>query len=139
MFEESVRRMIGAERGTHGRDSNVPGLAIVADKRNHFLSNIRVELRFDVAAMKGVRAFVVKARPVHGVDAEEFHAARINQWRESADQSLPFELPLVARAGRKSKQRWSPVPVNHDSHFETESLRIPPVIFPFHFAPAQLG
>ena len=112
------------------------GPAIIANKRNHFLSNIRVELRFDVAAMKGVRAFVVKAGGIHGIDAEEFHAPRIDQRRESPDQSLPFEFPLVARAGGKPEQRRPPVTVDHYSHFKTEALRIPAMIFPFHFAPA---
>jgi hypothetical protein len=29
------------------------------------------------------------------------------------------------------------VTIDHDSHFETEALRIPAMIFPFHFAPAR--
>src|ERR1700751_3235305 len=84
-----------------------------------------------------MRAFVVKAGPIHGVDAEEFHAARVDQRCQSADQSLAFQLPLVARAGGKPEQRWSPVTVDHNSHFETEALRIPAMIFPFHFPPAR--
>jgi hypothetical protein len=27
--------------------------------------------------------------------------------------------------------------IDHDPHFETEALRIPAMIFPFHFAPAR--
>ena len=39
-----------------------------------------------------------------------------------ADHSLVFEFPLVARAGGKSDERWAPVAVDDDSHFEAQPV-----------------
>src|SRR5271155_6109535 len=87
--------------------------------------------------MERMGAFIVKARPVHGIHAEKFHATGVNQGREAADQALAFEFPFVASACGKSQQRRAPVAVHHDPQFHSQAMRIPAVIFPFHVAPAR--
>jgi hypothetical protein len=49
--------------------------------------------------MKGMRAFIVKAEAIDGINGEEFHSSSVNEIRQRADHALAFEFHLVARTG----------------------------------------
>src|ERR1700735_3841878 len=136
MFEQCVCRVVSAERRTHGGNRDVLRPAIVANKRNYFITHVSVELRLNPTAMKRVRALVIESRGIYGVDAEKLHAPGVDQGRQTPNQSLVSKLPLVACAGGKSEKRRPPVPIYDDPHIQAQAIRIPPVIFPFHVAPA---
>ena len=123
--------MIRAKRGAHRRDRDLR-LAIAPDERDDFFAQIGIELRLDVAAMKGMRGLVVKALPVDGIDAIKFDAAGIDEIRERADQSLAFEFPFIAGAGRKTNDGRAPMAVHDDAEFPSEAVRIPAVIVALH-------
>ncbi len=137
MFEERVRSVIGPKGCPHGGNRDIARLAIVLNEGNHFISNVRIELRLHPAAMKWMRALVVKSRGVHRVDAEKLHAPGVNQRRQTSDQSLALKFPLIAGAGGESKQRRSPVAVNNNPHIQSQPIRIPAMIFPFHVTPVD--
>ena len=96
-------------------------LAIVPDKGDDFLAQIGVEHGLHVAAMKRVRALVVEAVVVDGIDGEKFDAAGVDEVGERADHALIFEFPLVAGAGGKADQRLAPVAVDHDAEYRCPS------------------
>src|ERR1700722_2465783 len=135
MFEQTIRGMIRTKRSAHGGNRNPWRLTTVPNKRNHLFAYVSIELRLHVAAMKRMCVLVVKPGPVYGVHAEEFHATRVNQRGQRANHSLPIKFPFVAGAGRKSHQRGSPMPIDHNAHVQAEPMRIPTVIFSFHIAP----
>src|SRR6266481_5273793 len=83
MLEKAVGGVVCAKRSAHCGDGNALRLAVVPDERDDLFTQVRIENGLDVAAVKWVRALVVKA--------------------------LALELPLVARAGRKTKERRAPV------------------------------
>jgi hypothetical protein len=112
-------------------------LAVVANKGNYFVTDIGVELRLNPTAMKRVRALVIKTGGIYGIDAEKLHAPSVDQGRQTPDEALALKLPLIAGAGWESEERRAPVPVHNDSHIEAETMRIPPMIFPFHVAPGR--
>ncbi len=85
MFEQRVCGVVSAERRAHGGNRDVLRLAVVANKGNHFISHIGVELRLNPTAMKGVRAFIVETGGIHGVDAEKLHASGVNQRGQAAN------------------------------------------------------
>src|ERR1700722_566121 len=132
MLEKRVGRVIRAERRAHGRNGDSRTLAIVPNERNDFFSKVGVKNGLYVTPVKRMRAFIVKAEPVDGIDAEEFYFAAVDEIRQRADQALAFQLRLIARAGRKPENRLSPVPVDNDAHLETQPGRIPAAIFTFH-------
>src|SRR5260370_42653295 len=114
MFEERICGVIGAERCAHGGNGDSLRLAVVPDEGDNFLAQVRIEHRLDVAAMKGMRALVVEAEAVDGVDGVKLELAAVDEIGESADHRLAFELPFVAGAGGKADQRRAPVAVNDD-------------------------
>src|SRR5215475_389958 len=67
MFEERICGMIRAEGGAH-RGNRYLRLAIAPNERHDFFAEIRIENGLYVTAMEGMRAFVVKAEPVDGID-----------------------------------------------------------------------
>lgn len=134
-FKKSIRRVIRPERCPHRRNRN-PRLAVVPNKRHHFLAHIRIKLSLHIAPMKWMRALIVKSRPVHRIHAVKFHPPRVDQRLKRPNHSLSLELPLVSRTRRETHQRRTPVPVNHHAHVQPQPVRIPAMIFPFHIAPA---
>src|SRR5260370_31489825 len=87
--------------------------------------------------MKGMRALVVEAEAVDGVDGVKLELAAVDEIGESTDHRLAFELPFVAGAGGKADQRRAPVAVNDDAELHTHAMRIPAMEFTFHKKPAQ--
>ena len=67
--------MVRAERCAHRGDADPWSFAIVEDERHHFFAQVGIEDRLHVAAVKRMRAAIVKAEAVDGIDAEEFHFA----------------------------------------------------------------
>src|SRR6266567_1541684 len=135
MLEETVRGVVRAEGSAHGGNSDTGRLAIAPDEGHHLFTQVGIEHRLHVAAMKRVRAFVVKAEPVDGVDAEELDLAAVDEVGKSTDHALSFQFPLVARAGGKAHDRRAPVAVDNDTQFHAQPVRVPAVIFTFHRLP----
>src|SRR5262249_25668570 len=131
MLKQRIRRMIPTERRAHRGDGHLR-LAIAPDKRHDFFAKVRIEHGLHVAAMKGMRSLVVEAEPVDRVDGIKFDAPCVNEIAERADHSLAFEFPLVAGAGRETKNRRTPMAVNDDAELNAESVRIPTVIVTLH-------
>ena len=131
MFEKRIRGVICTERCAHRGDGNLR-LAIAPDERNHLFAQIGIENGLNVAAMEGMRALVVKAVAVDGIDGIELDAARVNKIGERADHSLAFEFPFVAGTGGKTENRRTPMAVHDDAEFDSKAMRIPTVIVTLH-------
>src|SRR6266481_2036120 len=132
VLEEGVSGVIRAERCAHGGNSDALGLAIVPDEWNDFLAQVGIKHRLDVAAMKRVRALVVKAEAIDGIDGEQLHFSVVDEIRERSDHALAFELPFIARAGGKTEKRRAPVAENDDAELEAHPWGMPAVKFAFH-------
>jgi hypothetical protein len=118
--EQRIGSVVGAEGSTHGGDSNAR-LAIVKDKRDDFLREISIEDRLNVATVEGMRAFVVEAEAVDGIDCVELDATSVDEFGERADHALSFEFPLVTGAGRKTEDGGAVVPIDDDAEIESEA------------------
>jgi hypothetical protein len=129
--KKRVGGVIGAEGSTHGGDGD-GGLAIVPDERDHFLGEIAVEHGLDIAAMEGMGALVVEAEAIDGVDGVELDAASVDEFGESADHALAFELPFVAGAGGETEEGRAVVAIDDDAEFQAEARGVPAMIFAFH-------
>src|SRR5260370_22016016 len=112
VLEEGVRGVVRAKRSAHRGDGNALRLAIVPYKRNDLVSQVGIENGLDVAAVKWVRALVVKAVSIDRIHGEEFDSSRVDEIRERADHALPLKLPLVAGASRETKERRAPTSPN---------------------------
>src|SRR5712664_592005 len=135
VLEEAVRSVVRAKRSTHRGDRNALCLTIVPNKWDDLFAQVRIKNDLDVTTMKRVRALVVKAVAVDGIQGEEFNSSGINEIRERGDHALALELPLVAGAGREAKERRTPVTEHGDAQLHTEPVRVPAVIFMFHRSP----
>jgi hypothetical protein len=82
--------------------------------------------------VEGVRAFVVEAKAVDGVDTEELDFAGVNEIGEGGDHSLPFQLPFVTCAGGKTDDGRTPMAINDDTHFYAKSVRVPAMVVALH-------
>src|SRR6516164_4813337 len=123
--------MVGAERRTHGGNGKAR-LAVVPDERNDFLAQVGIENGLHVAAVKRMRCLVVEAEAVDGIDAVEFDTPGVDEIGECAYHALIFQLPFITGTGGKPEKRRTPVAVNNNAQFETETGRMPAVIFTFH-------
>src|SRR5260370_6422860 len=135
VLEQAVRGVIRPKRSAHRRDRNALRLTIIPDKGHDFFPQVGIKNRLDIAAVKRVRSLVVKTLPIDRIYAEKLDSPCIDEIRERADHALAFELPLVARAGRKTKQRRAPMPVDHDAQLHSKPVRVPAVIFALHRSP----
>ena len=131
MFKERIRGVISAERSAHGGDGDLR-LAVVPDKWDDFLAQVGIKNGLHVAAMKGVRASIVKAEAVDGVDGIKFDAAGVNEFGERADHALAFEFEFVAGAGGKADDGRAVMAVGDDAEFEAQASRVPAMIFAIH-------
>ena len=131
MFKERVGGVIGAEGSAHGGNGDA-GLAVVPDEGDDFFAEVGIEDGLDVAAVEGMRGFVVEAEAVDGVNAEEFDTAGVDEFGEGADHGLVFEFPFVTGAGGKADERLAVVAVDEDAKFEAEAGRMPTMVFAFH-------
>src|SRR6267378_3026908 len=109
IVEEAVRGVVRAKRSAHRGDGNALCLAVVPNERNDFFTQVRIENGLDVAAVKWVCALVVEAEPIDRVHCEKFDSSGLDEISERADHALALEFPLVARAGRKTKERRAPM------------------------------
>jgi hypothetical protein len=132
MLEQRVGRVIRAERCAHGGDSDPWALAIVPDERHDLFAKVGIENGLYITSMKWMRAFVIKAEAVDGIDAEEFDFAAFDEIGQRADHALTFQFRFVARASRETENRLPPMAVDKHAHVNTEPGRIPAVIFTFH-------
>src|SRR5690348_18279000 len=123
--------MVGAKRSAHRGDGNLR-LAVAPDERNDFLPKVGIEDGLNVAAMEGMGALVVKAQAIDGIDAIKLDATGVDEVCERANQSLAFEFPFIAGAGRKAKNRRTPMAINDNAEFDAESMRIPAMIVALH-------
>src|SRR6267142_822413 len=103
VLEERICSMVRAEGSAHRGDGDAGRLAVVPDEGNDFFTQVGVKNRLDVTAMKRMRALVVKAESIDGVNGEEFHSSGFNEVRQRADHALAFEFRLVAGAGGKTQ------------------------------------
>src|SRR5262249_40459121 len=110
-------------------------LKVVQKEGQDFSGKIEIEHRLYIAAMKRVRALVVKTQSVDRVHRVELDLPAVNEITERTNQSLSFEFPLVACAGRKSQQRRAPVTVHHHTQFQAQPVRIPAMHLFFHSQP----
>src|SRR5262249_50583789 len=115
VFEQRVRGVVSAERCSHRRDGDAWGLAIVPDEGNDFFTEVGIENRLHVAAMKRMRTVVVEAEAVDGIDGEEFDFSSINEVSERVHHALAFQLELVTGACRKTEKWRAPVAVDDDT------------------------
>src|SRR6266849_5160272 len=127
--------MVRAEGSAHGRDGDAWRLAVVPDEGNDFFTQIGVENGLDVAAMKRMRTFIVKAEAINGVNGEEFYSSSVNEIREGPDHALAFELHLIAGTGGKAQQRRTVMAIDDHTELDAEARRVPAVIFAFHPVP----
>src|SRR5580704_2636543 len=132
MLEQRVGRVVRAERRAHRGNRDPRALAIIPNERNDLLAKVGVKNGLHVTPVKGMRAFVIKAESIDGIDAEEFYFPAVDEIGQRADQALAFEFRLIARARRKPENRLSPVAVDNHAHVEAQPRRIPAVIFTFH-------
>ena len=82
--------------------------------------------------MKGMRAAIVEAESVNGIDAEKFEFAGLDEVGDGVDEALVLELPLVAGAGGEADERRAPVTVDDDAHVQAEARGMPAMVFAFH-------
>lgn len=132
MLEERVGGVIRAEGCAHGGNGDAGALAIVPDEGNDLFTKVGIEDGLDIAAVERMRAFVVEAEAVDGIDAENFDFAAFDEIGESADHALALKFVFVAGAGGKTENGLSPVAVNDDAQVEPEPGRMPTMIFAFH-------
>src|SRR5207253_5819145 len=132
VLKQAVRGVVRAKRSAHRCNRNALRLAMVPDKRHDLFAQVRIKDRLDVAAVKRVRSLVVKTVPIDRIHAEEFDSSCVDEIRERTDHALALELPLVAGAGRKTKQRRAPMPVNADAQLHAKPVRVPAVLFSLH-------
>jgi len=135
MLEEGVGRVVRAEGSAHRGDGNAGRLAIVPDEGHNFFTQVGIENGLHVAAVKRMRALVVKTVPVDRIHREEFDSSCVDEIPERADHALAFEFTLVAGAGRETQEWRAPMPVDDNSELDTEPVGIPSVIFTFHAWP----
>src|SRR5467141_4955814 len=135
VLEEAVGGVVRAKRSAHRRDRNALCLTIVPNKRDDLFPQVRIKNDLDVAAMKRVRALVVKTLPIDRIHGEKFDSSGFDEIRERADHALALELPLVAGAGREAQERWAPMTEDGDAQLHAEPVRVPAVIFTFHRLP----
>jgi len=131
MLEQGVGGVIGAEGSAHGGNGDLR-LAVIPDEGNDLFAEVGIENGLDIAAVKRVSAFVVKAEAVDGVDGIELDAASIDEIGEGADHALAFEFPFVASTGGKTQERRAPMAVGNDTEIEAEARRQPAMVFTFH-------
>lgn len=131
MLEQRVGGVIRAKGSAHRGDGELR-FAVVPDEGDDLLAKIRIENGLDIAAMERVRALIVEAEAVDGIDGEEFDAAGIDEIAKRTDHALTFELPLIAGAGWKTQEWWTPVAVNGNAEFEAQAMRMPAMNFTFH-------
>ena len=81
VFEQAVGGMVGTEGSAHGGDGDVLILAIVANEGHEFIAQVGVEYGLDIAAMKWMSGFVVKAVAIDGIDGEKLDAAPVYEVR----------------------------------------------------------
>src|SRR6266481_9593361 len=127
--------MVRAEGSAHGRDDDACRLAVVPDEGNDFFTQTGVENGLDVAAMKRMRTFIVKAEAIDGIDGEQFYSSSVNEIREGPDHTLAFELHLVAGTGGKAQQRRTVMAIDDHTELDAEPRRVPAVVFAFHPLP----
>ena len=132
MLEERVGGVIGAEGCAHGGNGDAGALAIVPDEGNDLFAKVGIEDGLDIAAVKGMRAFVIEAEAVDGIDAEDFDFAALDKIGESADHALAFEFGFVAGAGGKTENGLSPMAMDDDAKVKPQAGRMPAVVFAFH-------
>src|SRR6266850_2401099 len=127
--------MVRAEGSAHRGDDDAGRLAVVPDEGNDFFAQIGVENGLDIAAMKGMRALIVKAETIDGVNGEEFYSSGVNEIREGPDHALAFELHLVSGTGGKTQQRRAVMAIDNHAELDAEPRRVPAVVFAFHPLP----
>src|SRR5438477_4568773 len=104
-------------------------LGNVEDEGHDLLAEVSIEYGLDVAAMKGMRAAIVEAESVNGIDAEKFEFAGLDEVGDGVDEALVLELPLVAGAGGEADERRAPVTVDDDAHVQAEARGLPAMVF----------
>ncbi len=107
-------------------------MAIIPNERNDFFAEVGIENRLDVAAVKGVSGFVVKAETVDGIDGIKFNATCIDEIGEGANHALALEFKFIASTGGKTEERWAPMSVSDDTEIQAKAGRVPAVVFTFH-------
>src|SRR5208337_881442 len=131
MLEERVGGVIRAEGCAHSGNGDAR-LAVIPDEGDDLFAEVRIENGLDVAAVKRVSAFVIKAEAVDGVDGIKLDAAGIDEFGERADHALTFEFPFVASTGGKTEERRTPMAVGDDAEIQAEARRVPAMVFTFH-------
>src|SRR5208337_2033911 len=131
MLEQGVGGVIGTEGSAHGGNGDLRS-AVIPDEGNDLFAEIGIEDGLDIAAVKRMSVFVVKAKAVDGVDGIKLDAAGIDEISESADHALAFECPFVAGTGGKTEERRTPMAVGGDAEIEAEARREPAMVFTFH-------
>src|SRR5947209_7220911 len=135
MLEERVGRVVRAKGRAHGGNSDAAGLAIVVNKGNHLVAKISIKNFLNIAAMKRVRAFIVKTEPIYRIHGINFDSSAFNKIGKRRDHALVFQLPFVAGAGGKSDEWGAPMSVDYDSELHSKPRRMPAVHFSLHRSP----
>jgi hypothetical protein len=132
MLEESVGRMIGAERRAQRGNPDAWRLALGVDERENFIRHVGIVLRLHPASVEGVRSFVCEGIALHAVDAEDADAALVNVRREGANHALTFHFPFVAAARRERQDGRAVIAVNSDAHIPIQTVRVPALMITMH-------
>src|SRR6266481_8633638 len=132
MLEESVGRMIGAERCAQCGNPDARRLALGVNERKNFVRHIGVVLRLHPAPVEGVRSLVLERIAVHAVYAEDSDAPLLQVGAEGANHALAFHLPFVAAALREGEDGPAVVAINCDAHVAIETVRVPTLMVTMH-------
>jgi hypothetical protein len=132
MLEESVGRVIGAERCTQRGDPDAGRLALGIDERENLVRHIVVVLRLQPAPMEGMRSLVIERIALHAVDAEDADSPLVDVRSEGANHALTFHLRFVAAARREGEDGRAVIPVNGDTHVPIETVRVPTLMVTMH-------
>jgi len=122
MFQESVGRVISAERCAQRGNPDAWRLALGIDERENFVRHIGIVLRLHPTSMEGMRALVIKRIALHAVDAEDSNSALLDVGAERANHALTFHLRFVAAAGREGEDGSAVIAVNRNAHFAIDAV-----------------
>ena len=112
--------MVRAQRCADGCDRNPGRLAAGVHEGNDLVADVFVEQALTPAAMERVRLLVEKRFVIVRADAEDFHAAGIDEIADRPDQAVPLKLPFIAMARRECEKGRAPMAKDGHAHVVSE-------------------
>ena len=132
VLEESVGRVIGAERCAERGDADARRLALGVDEWKNFVCHIGIVLSLHPTPMEGMRSLVLERIAVNAVDAEDPDAPFFQVRAERAYHALAFHLPFVTTARWEGEDGRTVISVDGDTHVPIEAVRVPRLMITMH-------